>query len=364
MSPEPRRALVLGLGLIGGSVALGLRGAGFQVFGRDQNEERAAFALAEGLVDDLDDGLEASGPLDLILLAVPVDVVPALADQVVALLEANPTAVATDVAGVKAPVLAAIAHPRFIGGHPMAGAELVGPQGARADLFVGSTWVLCPEAETDPEAFAKLHGLVLELGASPVALAASVHDRLVATVSHLPHLVAASLMNQAAQLAEADPVLLRLAAGGFRDMTRVASGDPRIWPDLLISNREAILEGIEALRASLAALAEDLRAADREDLGSRLAAAQQARRALPAGRAVPQHLSELRIPVPDRAGVLAEVTTAASASNVNLLDIEIAHSAESAGGVLVLVVERGDAQRLAEQLGELGYRSSAVELEG
>lgn len=359
MSGAQRRALVLGLGLIGGSVALGLRAAGFAVTGRDVNADRLRFAIEQGLVE----GAEGSGGLDLIVLCVPVDVVPALADEVLALLEANEGAVATDVAGVKAPVAEVISHPRFIGGHPMAGAELVGPEGARPDLFAGASWVLCPDGHTDPEAFARLHGIVSELGASPLALPADEHDRLVATVSHLPHLVAASLMNQAASAAADDPVLLRLAAGGFRDMTRVASGDPRIWPELLIGNRAAVLEGIEALRGRLGELAEDLRRGDRAALAKRLGEAQAARRSLPVGRAAPQELSELRVPVPDRAGVLAEVTTTASAAGVNLVDLEIAHSAEAVGGVLVLVVARADAKRLAEALAGRGYRAHAVELE-
>jgi len=359
MSASRGRALVIGLGLIGGSLAAALRQQGWEVWGRDLDPERARYAIEHDIVDRID---EPAG-LDLLILAVPVGAIVVLAPEVLKLLEANNNLVATDVAGVKGLVLASIAHPRFVGGHPMAGAELVGPQGSRPDLFVGATWVLCPNEQTDAGAFARLHSLVSDFGATPMALQAREHDRLVAMVSHLPHLVAVTLMNQAHEAAAEDPALLRLAAGGFRDMTRVASGDPRIWPDLVLENRGAILEGIKGLQDGLESIARALQDGDRAFIADRLTDAQLARRSLPVAHKVGGSLNAIRVPVSDRAGVLSEITTAASSRNVSILDIEIAHSAESAGGVLVLVIERRDLEALGDELSTRGYRFSSVEIE-
>ena len=135
-------------------------------------------------------------------------------------------AVVTDVSGVKTAIVDEADHPRFIGGHPMAGSEQTGLHGADPDLFVGAVWALTPTATTDLEAFDRLKGVVTSLGADVLVLSAADHDRLVAVVSHVPHLVAATLMNAATDGAEQDGTLLRLAAGGFRDMTRVAAGHP------------------------------------------------------------------------------------------------------------------------------------------
>ncbi|MEI6453651.1 MAG: prephenate dehydrogenase dimerization domain-containing protein, partial [Actinomycetes bacterium] len=212
-------------------------------------------------------------------------------------------------------------------------------------------------------AFARLHGIVSDFGASPMALTAAEHDRLVAMVSHLPHLVAVTLMNQAHEAAAADPALLRLAAGGFRDMTRVASGDPRIWPDLVLENQTAILEGIKGLQDGLEELSKALRTGNRAVIAQRLSDAQIARRSLPVAHQAGGLLNAIRVPVSNRTGVLSDITTAASSRNVSILDIEIAHSAESAGGVLVLVIERKDLEALGDELSARGYRFSSVEIE-
>ena len=153
----------------------------------------------------------------------------------------------TDVSGVKTAIVAAADHPRFIGGHPMAGSEQIGLRGAAPDLFEGAVWVLTPTSATDIDAFDRLQGVVTELGADVLVLTPDDHDRLVAVVSHVPHLVAATLMNAATVGAEQNGALLRLAAGGFRDMTRVAAGHPGIWPDICSENAGPIVDALDAL---------------------------------------------------------------------------------------------------------------------
>ena len=259
----------------------------------------------------------------------------------------------TDVAGVKSSIVHDVRGPRFLGGHPMAGSELRGLAGARADLFQGCTWVLTPTDVTSPATYSTLHGIWREVGANVVAVAPDDHDRLVAIASHVPHLVAGALMNEASRVAEQDAVLLQLAAGGFRDMTRVAAGDPAIWPDVLFENQSAIVQSLEALETRLASLREALENDGRDVITEDLRTASIARRQLPGRALSSENLAFLRVKVSDQPGALAAVTVAASETLVNIYDIEIAHSIEGAGGVLLLAI---DAQQVDAFLVELAGR--------
>jgi prephenate dehydrogenase len=349
---EPRRAQLIGTGLIGGSVGLALRAHGWHVSGTDVDPDRAGRALAMGALDAVGDDLAA----EIAIVATPAGEVPAVARRLLGDGARRADLVVTDVCGVKASVVAAVDHPRFIGGHPMAGSEQAGLDGADPELFTGAAWVLTPTAATDLDAFAAVQAMVGSLGADVVALSPADHDRLVAMVSHVPHLVAATLMNAAARGAEEDAALLRLAAGGFRDMTRVAAGQPGIWPDVCAENAEAITAALDLLLADLAEMRRAVAEGDRAGLLSVLERASAARRNLPARATRPERLAELRVPVPDRQGVLAEITALAADQVVNIYDIEIAHSAEGPRGVLVLVVDVADADGLRRAIVERGYR--------
>jgi prephenate dehydrogenase len=353
----PGRALVVGTGLIGGSIGMALRARGWHVSGTDADPDRANAALAMGALDVVGSDPRA----DVAFIATPVG---AAADVARTLL-AGPHGtgpVVTDVSGVKAPVVTAVGHPRFIGGHPMAGSEQMGLSGADPDLFMGATWVLTPTAATDLDAYSLVQSVVTSLGADVVALAPADHDRLVAVVSHVPHLVAATLMNAAADGAEQDAALLRLAAGGFRDMTRVAAGHPGIWPDVCADNSRAIVAALDRLLGDLTTIRDQVAETDRAGLLEVLDRASAARRNLPARATRPENLAMVRVPVPDREGVLAEITTLAGDLGINIYDIEIAHSAEGPRGVLLLVVASTDAAPLAEAVGARGYRCTVSEL--
>jgi len=284
-SPGSRQAHVVGLGLIGSSVALALGDAGFIVTGEDLDPLIEQRALARGVIA----GTDLSQRHELVVVATPASAVAAKVRD--ALARSAPSTLVTDVAGVKSAIVSEVRDPRFIGGHPMAGSELRGLDGARADLFRGCTWVLTPTDTTTPEAYGRLHGILREVGANVVAVSAEDHDRLVAVASHVPHLLAGALMNEASRVAEEDAVLLQLAAGGFRDMTRVAAGDPSIWPDILIENRRAISQSLGALEERLSSLRRALDTSNTEVLASDLATASHARRRLP-GRALDsEHLT-------------------------------------------------------------------------
>jgi prephenate dehydrogenase len=352
-APSPRRAQVVGLGLIGSSVALALKRAGWSVTGRDANQHRAARALELGVVDLLgaDDGAEIA------FVATPVTAIPPLVEELFAATKREDLIV-TDVGGVKGPVARSIDSPRFVGGHPMAGSEQEGPDGADPDLFVGATWVLTPTPSTDPGAYAVVREIVVGFGADVVALEPERHDALVAVVSHVPHLTAANLMALAADASLEHAALLRLAAGGFRDMTRIAAGEPAIWPDIFRDNADAVLEVLDALLVRLAAARDLIASANREGLLGLLEYAKSARRNLPSRVVRPDAITECRITVTDRPGELAEVTAVLGGIGVNIWDIEIAHSAEGPRGVLVVAISTLEVDAAREALTARGFRPS------
>ena len=355
------RVTVLGTGLIGASVGLAAREAGHVVCGYDPDTFRLERARDVGALDATAPNLAtAVADADLVVVAVPVG---RAAGVVVAALD-NSAAVITDVGSVKAAVVRAVeearpdAAARFVGGHPMAGSEQDGPDGADRDLFEGATWVLTPTSGTDPAAYEIVRDLAASFCAEVLAVSPEHHDALVAVVSHVPQLAATTLMDVAATRNEEHATLLRLAAGGFRDMTRIAAGHPAIWPDICVANRDAIVAGLDDYLRALEQVRALVADSDRDGLLDLLERARSARRNLPVGMPVDAELVELRVPVPDRPGVLAEITTAATELGVNIVDLEIAHSAEGPSGVLVLVVPADGATSLEDALTERGYHHS------
>jgi prephenate dehydrogenase len=352
-APQPR-ANVIGVGLIGGSIGLALRGSGWHVSGVDHDSSRTDRALELGVIDDV--GLDADA--EVTFVATPVRTVAEAAGKALA----GTAGLVTDVGSVKTPIVAAVADPRFVGGHPMAGSEQEGVDGATGDLFEGAVWVLTPTADTDDEAYARIRGIVAGFGAEVIDLPPQRHDELVAVVSHVPHLTAASLMRIADERADEHVALLRLAAGGFRDMTRIASGHPGIWPDICEENRSAIVAGLDRLMAALAEARDQVASSDRDALLADLSRARAARVNLPSRYTRPSELAEVRVPVPDRPGVLADVTMLATELDVNIVDLEIAHSSEGQEGVLILLIEGALVERLRGGLLARGYRPSIQHL--
>ena len=326
-----RRANVVGLGLIGGSVGQALRARGWHVSGRDANPETAERARELGAVDQI--GFDEGAAITFV--ATPVS---AIAEAVKAAL-AEGVGLVTDVGSVKTPVAEAVDDPRFCGGHPMAGSELIGVDGADPDMFSGAVWVLTPGPTTPDNVFTQIAGIVSELGAEVIALSAQHHDALVAVVSHVPHLVATTLMNLADTRSEDHAALLRLAAGGFRDMTRIASGHPAIWPDICAENQAAIVDALDELLATLAGVRQMVAETDRAALTDWLVRARQARANLPTRAVRPEELAEVRVPIPDRPGAAAELFTLAAELGVNIDSFEVVHNAEGTGGVAVLLVD-------------------------
>ena len=347
-------ANVVGIGLIGGSIGMALRQRGWKVLGTDNDPAVTSKARALGAIDEI--GLDPDAAITFI--ATPVT---SIAENARRALDAG-CRVVTDAGSVKAPVVEAVGSPRFVGGHPMAGSEQEGVEGADPELFEGAVWVLTPTNDTAGDAYTQVASVVTSFGAEVVAVAPDRHDALVAVVSHVPHLTAATLMGVAEMRAEEHAALLRLAAGGFRDMTRIASGHPAIWQDICRENRGAIIDALDALIEGLVDMRDVVDKGDGAALIDRLERARAARANLPSRVARPSDLAEVRIPVPDRPGVLAEVTTLAAELGVNTADIEIAHSAEGNRGVVIMLVEASNADLFRGGLMARGYRPSVQRL--
>jgi prephenate dehydrogenase len=350
-----RRANIIGLGLIGGSIGLALRERGWYVSGDDHDAARIDRALQIGVLD-------AAGLADDVEVTIVATPVLTVADQVKRAL-AETTGFVTDVGSVKGAIAAAIDDPRFVGGHPMAGSELEGLDGSDASMFTGAVWVLTPTASTSDAAFASTAALVAELGAEVVALHPDRHDQLVAVVSHVPHLAAATLMGLASERAEEHAALLRLAAGGFRDMTRIASGHPGIWLDICAENRDAIMSGLDGLIDGLQRMREIVRDDDRAALHERLRRAREARTNLPTRATHPHELAEVRIPIPDRTGAAAEVFTLAAELGVNISSFEVVHSVEGNRGVAIVLVDAASADLFRGGLIARGFRPAVQRLD-
>ena len=272
----------------------------------------------------------------------------------------RPDAVVTDVAGVKGPVAAQLPdQPGFVGGHPMAGSEQVGIDGADPELFVGATWVLTPTATTDPDAYARLQAVVSEprgRGPGPVARAAR-HARGHGLARAAPDRGDTHEPRRPRRRGARRPAAPGRGRVPGHDAHRRRTA--RIWPDVCAENAPAIVAALDTLLADLSAMRDRVAAADRAGLLAELEHAAMARRSLPARAVRPERLAEVRVPVPDRPGVLAEITTLAGDLGVNIYDIELAHSVEGDRGVLVLVVDGDMAERLHDALTGRGYRSTA-----
>ena len=244
----------------------------------------------------------------------------------------------------------------------MAGSELDGLDGADSTLFEGATWILTPNSDTPDAVFALAAGVANQLGANVLALSADDHDRLIAVVSHVPHLTAATLMGVASSRATEHAALLRLAAGGFRDMTRIASGHPAIWLDICAENREAIVATLTTLIDGLSSMRSIVADGDRDQLLARLSMAREARSNLPGRIKTPSELAEVRIPIPDRPGAAAEVFTLAAEIGVNIANFEVVHSAEGDRGVAVVLVDASNAEVFRGGLLARGFRPAIQRL--
>jgi prephenate dehydrogenase len=340
----------VGVGLIGGSVGLAARNAGWDVVGVDRPEvlEEAA---SLGAVDRHSTLKEARGA-DLVVLAAPISKVTDL------VAELSPTnALVTDVASTKTAIVREAERQglRFVGGHPMAGSQLSGVENARADLFKGARYFLTPTSKTNPDAYREVAGFVRDLGAVPTAVDPEKHDLLMAALSHLPHLMAAALLKVASDIS---PEALSFAGPSFRDLTRVGASNPSLWSDILAENAPALGEALGAFAGAMAQLGSEIK--DREAMERRFSQAREAYDAL--GGILIEGTgknAEIAVPVENRPGVFAEVTTLMGSNNINILDLYVRHS-NTERAALVLTLDAEAARTARELLREADFRAEIL----
>lgn len=365
------RAGIAGTGLIGGSLGLALRERGLveRVIGYDSEPSMLEEALKLGAVDRAAGDLRSlAGECDLIFIAVPVRSISEVLEDMAPGL--RPGTTLSDVGSVKEQVVLAAgeALPRgchFIGGHPLAGSEQRGVDFADPHLFEDAYYVLTPTTEVDTEAYSRLHALLTSIGARVLAMDPRQHDRAVSVISHLPHIMAMGLMSLALERAAEYP-LLRLAAGGFRDMTRIASSSPSIWLDILMENGEAVGESLRECMSILHEIGDMLKRGDDEALVDLMEKAGSGRRNLaPALRESLAGMYSLTLAVEDRPGVISDVTLTVGEMGINIEDIELVHPLESGQGLLRLMISgEENADRAEEALRGKGYRLSMREILG
>ena len=348
---------VLGVGLIGGSIGLAARRRlEAEVVGCGRSPERLARAVELGAIDRGAASLvEACEGADVVFCCAPVATLPQQGRE--ALAASGPDTVVTDVGSTKCELVEAVGDDeRFIGGHPLAGAETAGVENARADLFEGARWYLTPTEISSGLLYDRLQRTLSALGARPQAIDPEGHDRLMAAISHLPHVLANVLACEAADSLTQDSERLPDVGPSFRDMTRVAGSNPAIWADIFASNREAVARSVDSVGERLRQAALLIRAGDREALASWHGAAGEARGRLLEAESEAGPLRELRIVVANKPGTIAELALALGEAGVNIEDMALHPAPDMTSGAVSLWVAGDEQAAKAEGLvRELGH---------
>jgi prephenate dehydrogenase len=355
------RIAVLGVGLIGGSIGLAAKErVGAEVLGWGPRPQTLEKALTLGAIDRIANSIDdAAANADAVFACAPVELLPYLVTQ--ALAEAGPDTVVTDAGSTKRALVEAIDDERFIGGHPVAGAETAGVDNARADLFEGAPWYLTPRPDSSGLLFERLHRLITSFGARATAIDAATHDRMLAAVSHLPHVLANVLANQAAAEVADDEALPRTGPS-FRDMTRVAGANSDIWTGIYMTNRDAIADEINGVISRLQSISELFRAADADAIRTWNDEAREDRRRLLEAGLDAGPVTELRLSVPNRPGIVAQVALALGRAGVNIADLALAPAADMRSGAMTLwIAGQDDAVRAKHLIEDLGFPTAVVE---
>lgn len=373
MSNSFGQVLIVGIGLIGGSIAAAIKSQQTEptrktlVRAIDIDQAAISKAISSGYIDEgllygVDDAridqLISDKETDLIVLAVPVS---SVKDWLIRIENSGYQGAITDVASTKGVLVEQIDclisdNSRFIPGHPMAGSEVNGIDGARATLFQNAHWILCPDEDSNPEIFSKLHEFVTTLGARCISLPREEHDETIAVVSHVPHMVASALVQLAGVHAKDKQEIFRLAAGGFKDTTRIAAGSPELWCGIALDNRKALADGLLEVKQIITNIEETLEKNDAKSLLHLLSEAADLRSSIPSVW-VPDssRLIEVRIPMANHSGVIAQVTSFAAKAACNIQSINIDHINEATAILELILTDEGDKGRFMNMLIEGGF---------
>lgn len=353
-----KKIAIIGLGLIGGSLALALKDSesAEEIVGIDINPEHVTIGRQMQAIhwgtSALDEGVKGA---EIVILATPVCTIIEIAKQIAPFLPAG--CIVTDVGSCKAKVTKEletifVQDKYYVGGHPMAGSEQGGILAAHRYLFENAVYVLGVTPQTNATALARLEDLLSSAtGARILQLSPEQHDLIVAAVSHLPHLMAVNLVNTVGEVAKTDELTLMLAAGGFRDTTRIAMGDINMWRDIFTTNREMILRMISVFKEQLQYLENAVSAGEHQAIASLLGKARELRKSIPAkGKGLLPSIYELVVAVPDKPGMIAEIAGLLAKANINIIDIEILRVREAAGGSIQIGFHTEEDVRAAVQV--------------
>lgn len=351
------RVAIIGLGLMGSSLALAIRKfhPSVEVLGFDSDPEVVQQATKLGVASSVDDPSALDpGEVQLLFVATPVASIPTVIKT--ALRKAKKPLIVSDLGSTKGSIHDQLKGQLgdgivYIGGHPMAGSELEGLEGADPFLFENAVYILTVTEGTDPEVVSTLHSFVTGLGALVTELSADVHDRIVAATSHLPYLSAVALVNVLRENFEGDKTALMLAAGGFYDTTRIASSPPGMWKDICMSNRAHILQMMRSMVREMETLEDCVTSADGDRLSSQFTRARRLRATLPPyRRGLLPTTHELVVKAQDRPGFIGEVASLLGQGGVNIRDIQVLHVREGEGGTILLSFDTEGALRSALEI--------------
>lgn len=341
---EKLQVAIIGLGLIGGSLGLALVRAGFTVSGWDHHPETIKEAFQSGAINHLpDDFRDAVAEASVVFIATPVDSIAATIKS--CLPYVRPGTVFSDLGSIKQNVLEEVfsilpSLYHFVGGHPMSGSEQHGIRAADPFLFQNAAYIIIEDSRTASQAVEVVVKLIESTGAQIIRLSAAEHDRIVGMVSHLPHLIAATLAKTAGEAETIHPGTLSLAAGGFRDTTRIAMGSPEVWHGIIFGNLQQVIKAIDAFQDELDHLKEILRSGAKHQFKEFLSAARETRRQIPAkNKGFLSLLHEMVVTIEDRPGTIVSVLECLAEEGLNIKDIEILRVREGSGGTLRLALE-------------------------
>jgi len=349
------RLAVIGVGMMGGSLALAARDRARvdEVIGFDSDPAALELAVRQGVITEVaSTASEAAAYADLAVVSTPVRSIPGLVEECAAA-EPRPRLI-TDMGSTKSAIirgLSPLARSLFVGGHPICGAADSGVRYARADLFEGATYFLCTTGAAFPKLYEMLQSFVIDIGSRPTHIDAVAHDRIMAVVSHVPHVVANILMGHAGEFKVGGKRALHCVGPSFKDLTRVAGSNPPMWRDVFLENREALADSLNFLKEELESFSAYLAAGDESSIAKAIQNAAFFRKELLEYEdIIPQTLYKVTVRIPDQPGVLSRVMTALGDAQINVEDLTLHHVSRSVGGDLVLFIAGEDVAETASVL--------------
>ncbi|WP_413309169.1 prephenate dehydrogenase [Bacillus sp. 1P10SD] len=350
------RVFVIGLGLIGGSLALCIQKEHkATIIGFDINSEQVRLAKMLGVIDEVAESIiDGAINADLIIIAAPVNETKQII-QLLSELPLNPNVIVTDTGSTKTKIVESSASLKeqgitFIGGHPMAGSHKSGVSAAKEILFENAFYLLTPESHIENSKVNQLKNWLKGTSAKFLIITPETHDYLTGIVSHFPHIIAASIVRQTEKLAEAENLIPRLTAGGFRDITRIASSSPEMWKDILLNNREILISLLEQWQDEMNGIKTLLENQNSGAIFNYFKQAKEFRDSLPQKEkgAIPAFY-DLFVDVPDYPGVISEITGYLAKENISITNIRILETREDINGVLVISFQSEEDRQRAEQ---------------